>query len=377
MPKEENTTPQDSDKSALNGAEATPTSSPDVTDGASSSDAAVETKEVSFEDHQRAEFLKEYGDPTKDEGEKPDDKPEEQGEVIKAEEKSPDDDKTVREDAPVANKDDGADETFRLSDDEFKNSSDGVRKRIGYLSTTVAKVTKKLDDANTELSVTRESHERLTPLTNFVRENHIPPESVTFAFEMSRLHAAGEYGQLLEALKPLIDQARQATGETIAPELQKRIEDGYLSEDDAKAIGRARGETAAAQVATARAQAQVTALTAQGNQATATQEIVHAVTAREAELKAADPDYAKIEDAVGRQLSALLGFSQPANTEDAILMVNKAYEMAKAGYVQQKPKSNTMPTPSASTVSRGTAPVPATFDEAIKQSMENFVAPAS
>ncbi len=373
MPPDEIKTPQESDKSALNGAEAPQTSSPDVTEGASSSDAAAEQQEPTLAQHMRDEFEKKYGDPTEaKEGEEPPaDKPEEKGEATEAKAKPAD---SEAEQPETADKDDGADETFRLPDEEFKTSTDAVRKRIGYLSTKVAKTTKELGEANTELELTRDGHEKNLVMKKFIADHNIPNDTIIFGFEMMRFHAARDHEGLIQNLQPLMDEAFLATGRKLSSDLQLKVDDGILSPEDAEALSKARGETATANANLARMQGERDAARTANTNADHSETIKRAVIARETELKA-DPDYALLADAVGVQYEALLRVGRPNTAESAVDMVNTAFKLAKQYSLNKPAPVPTPATPRASTIERSSTPVAENLAQHMAQSMEAYVPP--
>lgn len=374
MPKDDKA-PLESDTPTTPDVEAETTSSPDVTEGASSSDAAAEQSDPTFAEHMRAEFEKKYGDPTevKEGDDPPAGKPEEKGETAEAEAKPPDSEAERKDE--TANKDDGEDETFRLPDEEFKSLSEKARQRIGHLSTQVAKGKKKLVEANSELEVTRDGHEKNLVLKKFVTDHNIPNDAIVFGFELMRLYAAKDFAGLLTNLKPLLEEAELATGQTLPSELQQKVDDGILSPEDAQALSKARGETAAANANLARMQAERDSARTVNTDVDHSKKLEQAVIARETELKA-DPDYALIADAVGEQYLALLKTAgKPATVEGAVEMVNTAYELAKKYTVPRPAPVPTPSTPGTSTVERSSTPVAKDLQQHLAQTMESYVPP--
>ena len=353
--------------------EAKETSSPDVTEGASSSDAAAEQQEPSFAQHMRDEFEKKYGDPTeaKEGDETPADKPEEKGEATEAKAKPAD---SEAEQSETASKDDGADETFRLPDEEFKASTENVRKRIGYLSTKVAKATKELGEVNDELELKRDGYEKNLVMKKFIADHSIPNDTIIFGFEMMRFHAARDHEGFLQNIRPLIDEAELATGRKLSSDLQGKVDDGVLSPEDAQALAVARGETATANANLARMQGERDAARTANTNADHSETIKRAVVARETELKA-DPDYALIADAVGVQYEALLRVGRPNSVESAVEMVNTAFKLAKTYSLNKPAPVPTPATPRASTVERSSTPVAENLAQHMAQSMEAYVPP--
>jgi len=333
------------------------TSSPDVTDGGSSSDPAVEPPEDNAEAIRDA-FLKEYGDPTEEEAETE--------ETVEAEagdgEPQGETERSKASDTPEA--DDGDSDEFRISDEEFKALPDGARKRIGHLNARAKKAERQLQEVQPHV-------EKMEVLENFIRDNNIQPDNVTRAFNLMARLSHGDYEGFLQEVTPFVDMARQATGQTFAPDLQQQVDDGMMTEEAAKEITRQR-------IAQHRMQHENQQLKqAQEQQAQAQQRqqqvqgIQQAVAKREAELQQSDPDYAQLQEAVKRNVAyALQNGAVPQSVEQAVNMVNQAYEMAKAS----APKPEARPTPrrpSASQTPRGRQ-APASTKDAIIGALESY-----
>lgn len=337
------------------------TSSPEVTDGASSSGAAAEEPktlaDIIADDAEKAskEFKEEHGSADEETGEAPDETVEET--APKAEQKSD----------TTHDKDDG-DEEARLSDDEFKALPDGARKRIGYLSARAKKAERQLGELNTELEGARKDQEALGQLRQFAAENQLSQQDVAVALGAMAKFRTGDFKGFVADLQPMIETARQSVGEAVAPDLQQQVDDGYLTEEAAREMTRMRLEAQRNREAAERANAEVSAERQRSQAQTATSNIVKAVNAREAELRSSDPDYAKKAAAVKRLMDyALKNGARPRTPEDAVAMVNEAYAQA----TEMMPKPAPKPTPTqhvpASTSSRG-SPRPATLEDALAMS---------
>lgn len=219
------TTPDQAAPDGATQGEAEATSSPDVTEGASSSDAA-ELEEVGAAEAIRDAFLKEYGE------EEPDPAKETQAAAEPEPEAAP---KSEREgapedkDEPVIAKDDGDDDTHRLSDDEFKSLSDNAKKRIGHLNARAKKSERLLGEVEQELEVARKSHEQMQELERFTAENHIQPQAMSDAWgAMAQLARQDKQGAtaFLATVEPYIALARQLAGQDYSPDLRTRSRAG-------------------------------------------------------------------------------------------------------------------------------------------------------
>lgn len=344
--------------------EAVETSTPDVTDGAPSSGAAAE-EETSLAETMRDEFLKEFGEEEDEEGENSEkgDEPEESSE--KSKETS-----AEREDAPD-DKDD-ADDEFRLSDDEFKGLPDSARKRIGHLNARAKKAERKLSEYEQELETTRDSHERFNRLQTFVQENEIQPENVTLAFDAMARLSHGDHKGFLEAVMPWVEMAQQAVGQSLPQDLQRMVDDGEMTDVAAREVSKARIQSANTEAREKKMQAKDQERSKQQKTTDHLNKIAKAVDAREAELKSSDPDYAHKAAAVKAYMEDVLSLGARPNTEEeAVTMLNKAYDYANSTVKKKPAPRATPPSPSASTVSRGQS-VPKTLKDAIGTALESM-----
>lgn len=327
-------------------AEADTALTPSATEeGASSSDAADEAHDFSVDDIAR-EFRETYGT----------DEPAEPGESDgePAQESAPEEAEAATSEQTPEEEDQGDDDEFRIPDDEFKALPDGVKKRLGHLNTRAKKATRELEAMQKEMVPLKDAHQRFTQLQTFVQEHQIEPKNVTVAFNAMAAMSRGDYKQFLELVEPWFNHARLAMGAAIAPDLQSRVDEGYLTEEDARELTKARLQSQISQ-------GRVEALTAQQRQAQAaqqhtltTEKVIAAVHAREAEIKASDPDYARKQPAMHAMVEfALKGGAFPKNEDEARKLINDAYERASNALPKAQPPKATSPRPTASTPPRG------------------------
>jgi len=348
-------------------AEAETAPTPGATDeGASSSDAADEAHEISVEEISR-EFRETYGT----------DEPEEPGEPNgdDAPESAPEKPKAAESEQVPEKEDQGDDDDeFRIPDEEFKALPDGVKKRLGHLNTRAKKATRELADLQQKMEPLQDAHQRFTQLQTFVQQNQIEPKNVTVAFNAMAAMSRGDYKQFIELVEPWFNQARYAMGAAISPDLQTRVDDGYLTEEDARELTKARLQSRISQGQVDALRTQQKQVQTQAQNADITRRVVAAVQAREAEIKASDPDYARKHQAMQSMVEfALKGGAFPKSEEDAVKLINDAYERVNTVFPKPEPPKPTTPRPSASTSPRGN-PVPVNdYDFAVQalRSMPN------
>lgn len=348
-------------------------SSPDATEGVSSSDTAPQD-ERSHVDEAVDEFLKKFGEPDDANAD------EKEGKAEEGEQDAPEGERKAEskpKDEQQTDRDDGDDE-HRLSDDEFKALPDGARKRIGHLNARAKRAEKQLRDYESELEVVRDSHERLETLRTFSEQNGITNDDVTLAFGLMAKLRGGDFKGFLSDVTPLVEGARQAAGEAYAPDLQQRVDQGYLSEDDARELTKARAEAARARELAEKANTQARTVAEQQSRANENTAIVQAVAKREAELKGEDPDYAQKSEAIKLYVQQVMKAGGiPKSRDAAVQLVNDAYDFVSkhAATPRAEPPKPTAPRPTgaSSTASSRGSPRPTNLKDALEQAAESYV----
>lgn len=334
--------------------------SPSATEGASSSDAAA-TEPKTAEEAIRRDFLEKYGDGDTEET----DVEEADAETAEAEQTPESEEENV---AP-ADTDDAEDDKFRIPDDQFKALPDGVRQRLGYLNARAKKAERELTTARQQVEPLKDAHERFTKLQTYVQDNGIEPQNVTLAFDAMARMSKGDYKGFIDAIKPFYDHALQATGGSILPELQQRVDDGYLSEDDARELTKARAQSEALTGRMQSVERQMATERQTREQAASQQRIVAAVNEREAHYKTSDPDYALKSQAVRSAVEMVLGKGAvPQSPEDAVKLIDDAYALVNANFARPVTPKATPPRPAVSSAPRG-ATKPTSSYEAVLASL--------
>lgn len=326
------------------------TLSPSVTEGTSSSDVTDEAEKDSAEAI-REDFLKKWGEEESaetDEAGEPELAAEGDADGAETAEDQPDEAETeqnpTEEEPALAETDDGEDDEFRIPDEEFKALSGGVKKRLGHLNARAKKAERELSQHAETIKPLEEKSSRFDELQSFVQTNSIQPENVTVAFDAMAKMSAGDYQGFLDLVQPWYQQAQLAVGAAIAPDLQQRVDDGYLTEDDAKELTQARvsAEVNKNRVAdlTEKQQQQAESQAAEDNRSS----VLQAFNSREAHFKSSDPDYALKSQAIASMIEfAVKGGNIPDTPEKAIEMVNDAHERVTASLAPPKPKPQQTP----------------------------------
>lgn len=336
--------------------EAIETSSPDVTgsEEPAGSEASSETEEDNRTHAEKArdDFLKEYGEPD----------PEETA-AATADEDDPDDD-------PSEQKTDGEeeDDEHRISDEEFKGSPPGVRKRIGYLTSQQKKLRKEVEGLTTERDEYRQSHEQIEHLRNYSAEKGLAAEMISEALETRAMLEGQNFRGFLDAVLPYVQLAQRALGEAVAPDIQQLIDDGELTPEIAKRLTQSEAN---AQLAKQEAERRAQALSARDTQdaeGQRLQSVKRAIAETEAALRASDPNFAQKAPALTAQMRATFEtYGIPQSGEAAAALIRKLHQNFP---VQKRPKPTpTAPRPGASPAKTRTA-APTSMQEAMALAAE-------
>lgn len=269
------------------------------------------------------------------------------------------------EDAPADDKPtdkDPDDEEF--SPEESKNLSEKTQRRFKYL-------TSKLKSKDDELAALSPKAKELDDLNRYVRDAGLSNNDVAGTLEIAAMLRHNPRGAL-DRLMPIVRQLSQAVGEIIPPELQARVDQGFLTPEDAKAQARA---TADARLANQR----MTQLTEQQkrdqavNEAkTLTDDSMGAVKQWELSKAKSDPDWHLKQKDIAEQVELMIlqesarkgqaWFPDKATTikfsEDALKKVNERYS-------RFTPKPQAI-TPAVGTASTASTAAPKNMLEVVK-----------
>lgn len=170
-----------------------------------------------------------------------------------------------------------------MSEEEAKALSVRAQKRF-------SKLTKDLKAVSTERDTLRPKAAEYDKIDTFVRNAGLSPQDVAGTLEIAAMLRSSPQDALARLL-PIVAQLQQVTGETLPADLQQRVDQGYLTEADAKTLAKAQaGERLATNRITAvTEQQQVDARNREFKELTTN--TVSSVTSWEAQQAARDPDW--------------------------------------------------------------------------------------
>jgi hypothetical protein len=248
---------------------------------------------------------------------------------------------------------------------ELRRYNSGTRKRIQQLLTQRNTARQELAAIQPELQAHRQ-------LRGYLDQHQLAPNDVNMLLGVGAALRRGDYRAFLEGVTPYVFAAQEAIGVRIAPDIQRRVEDGSISEDAARELTRTRYRASQAEHRLNEQTTQVNAQTADRN----TAETRSAVDNWEANIRTRDPDYSSHKaDAVRRYAQGLMQErGLPASPQQAVALVQTAYDevnrMMKA--MQPRPQPTRL-APSGIQVATGGPPAePRNMKEAALAALQNM-----
>jgi len=222
--------------------------------------------------------------------------------------------------------------------------------------------------ARHESETLREPATQWTTHVDFLQQNGITPQQAQDLYGVGALLARGDFVNFLAAVEPYVQAARAAVGAVLPPDLQRRVDEGGLSQEDADELSRTRAAAAHAQRLVQQSEVQRTA-TADHARAT---NVHQAMTQWEAGVSARDPEYARKRDAVTTYATAMVAQrGLPPDPVTAIAWINEAYsEVNKLAASMRPPVQATPARPSSVAPATKALPEPRSLAEAVHLALQ-------
>lgn len=206
---------------------------------------------------------------------------------------------------------------------------------------------KERDTARADVERYRKDSDEFNAVTGYMQEHNIAVEEVAEALQWMALRNTdpAKFGQMIIDLAA---QVQESMGLVLPKELQARVESGEITEEDAKALARAKAEANLyKQQSTTQAERQNTQKQADQQRQTAEQ-MATTVNQWERQIQQTDPDYGRKKRLVETEIrSYIQQFGMPKNPQQALKYAQVAYEEVTktlGGLLPQKKPNN--PTPS-------------------------------
>lgn len=217
--------------------------------------------------------------------------------------------------------------------------------------------------ARTESETLREPAQQWSQHVNFLMENGITPQQAQDLYGVGALLARGDYQNFLTAVEPYVQAVRSALGLTLPEDLQRRVDEGGLAQEDASELARTR-----AAAADAGRRIQMTdQQRAQAAETARSESVRDTLSQWEQGVGARDPDFAHKREPLRAYMLAIKaerGLPPDAATarqwaDEALASVNRVFTSARP------PALATSARPSSVAPATKAVPEPRTLKEAI------------
>ena len=215
----------------------------------------------------------------------------------------------------------------------------------------------------------RSDSEQYQKIVNFISQNNLTSEDATEAFRVASL-IRNDPQQAYDALKGIMDNLSLSTGHTLPEDLQSKVNDGYIDEEDARELSRTRAEAVHERQLREQMSQQVTNQHAQAQHQT----LVNSITDWESRTRQTDPDYDLKQPEIDDRVRVLVSQrGRPATVDDALQMANEAYETVNQRHQSRVPEKKPIRTGSGGKLGGSVTPAPKNLLEVIQNTMNKGV----
>lgn len=183
----------------------------------------------------------------------------------------------------------------------------------------------KLEAATAQIEAVKPRLQFAEGMADFMSKTGVTPEALSETMQIAALIVSNPT-EARKRLKETLDELDEALGEKLPADLQKKVNDGDLDWEEALRISRAEAKARLAETRTAETAKTTDEKTKQENAEKARKAVATAVEARFSVLASSDPDFKKKEEQMAREIALLLTKQKPSNVNEAIKLVNDAYE---------------------------------------------------
>lgn len=287
-------------------------------DTEASSSAAEDSK--SSDDEERKNLLDVVKDAVVDEDEGNDQPDQDEGDEYDDEEAEASESKEDVSSTSKGSKETDTDASEEFTEEEIKQLKPSTQKRIRALNS-------KLEEAYAQAEEYKPDAESYRKVDDFMQKYGITPEESAEAFTIMAL-VKTDPNQALQRMQKHIDTISGHVGETLPADLLQKVEEGSLSEQDAKELSKARAQANIERQKREAAEQRYQKQQQEAQSQAQVREIGLALDNWQTKMRTADPDYDKKNGLVKTQLKALISeLGQPKNPEEANRYADIAYGM--------------------------------------------------
>ena len=210
--------------------------------------------------------------------------------------------------------------------------------------------------------------ESFTRLSTYVSANRLNSQEVSDGLALMASLKRGDFKTFYDGVMPLVKVAAEAIGESLPDDLYQKVEDGTLSENEAKELTRLRHENSFLKTETTEAKA---AREAEGVR-TQSEHVRGTIASWEAGVRARDPDFVAKQPFIKHVAGSFLNQRGiPRTPEEGLQMAKDVYAEANRVFDLNRPS----PRPTArqpnggGPSSTGVAVPPSTLQEAVSQAI--------
>jgi hypothetical protein len=220
-----------------------------------------------------------------------------------------------------------------------------------------------------QLAEVQPAAESFAKLNTYVTANRLNSQEVSDGLALMASLKRGDFKTFYEGVMPLVKVAAEAIGESLPDDLYSKVEEGTISEDEAKELTRLRHENSYLKGET---QEVKTAREAEAVRSQA-ESVRGAINQWEAGIRARDPDFTEKQSFIKDvSESFLFRFGIPRTPEDGVKMAKEVYARVNDLYAKA---NKTAPRPiraqpnGGGSSSTGVAAAPNSLQEAVSQAI--------
>lgn len=141
----------------------------------------------------------------------------------------------------------GAEGPVEPTEDELKQYSARVQSRIRELHSAQKEAIATADKASQELETLRPRAEQFERLEGYMHQHQISQEHFQNALSITAMINGGDHELALQTVMPIVQHLLEVTGRVLPPELQEKVETGYVTPDIAMQLQKERAKNANAE----------------------------------------------------------------------------------------------------------------------------------
>jgi len=261
-----------------------------------------------------------------------------------------------------------------ISEEEINRTSERTQRRIRELVEQRKSAETKAVEIEQELESLKPKAAQMDQLTGYMRERNILPEHLDNALGLTAMINGGDYEKALPVLENLLNQVRNAAGETLPNDLQQQVGLGYITEAHAKELHKARLGKERAEGKMQEDRQRADAERSQRETQSMVNTVVQTAEAWNQEQATTDPDWNlkrdRVVDAMELELRRLGPDGYPRTDKAARELLGKIKQKVETDIKKFQPKPKPIdPSPTGGSASPRSKAKPASVMDAVTQAL--------